>query len=494
MKIKLSLLLFLSTAVGFAQEQMITEIKKEVTQEEIETHVRFLASDELMGRETGTKGIDVAAAYISAYFKSVGVKPLPGMNTYYQAVPFYRIQTAQEGTIKIGQVEADLGEGFVSNYRKAANLTAPVVFANYGQEEDIKDLELKDKIVLIMAGTPEGTARSALSGAANNQTIYRLQSAGAKAVVFLWHHIELPWDNLKHFIHDEKLSPDKPEEETLIPYFFLKATEDIRLEKIKKGIKGNTSVSYSGRETEEIESYNVVGYIEGADPVGKDNYLMLSAHYDHVGGVISETGEDLIYNGARDNAVGTAAVMMAGDFFSENKPKHSIIFALWTAEEKGLLGSKYFVENSPVALDKIFYNLNIDNAGYNDTTKVTVIGLNRTLAEGAIKGSAQVFDLEAITDPSPEQGLFDRSDNVNFARKGIPAPTYSLGFTSFDEEIFKYYHQVTDEAETINFSYVTKYTCGFVLSALKIANGQTKTFWVEGDKYEPAGRELYGNE
>ncbi|MGK7392446.1 MAG: M28 family peptidase [Candidatus Cyclobacteriaceae bacterium M2_1C_046] len=494
MKIKLLLVLLFATFVAFGQEQMISEIKKEVTQEEIELHVRFLASDELMGRETGTRGINVAAAYISSYFKAIGVKHLPGMDSYYQAIPFYRIEAPESGEVKIGQIEAGPGEGFVSNYRKTANLTAPVVFVNYGQEGDLADVNLKDKIAVVMAGTPGGNARSALSATVNNETIQRLEAAGAKAVVFLWHYKEVPWENIKHFINDEKLLRNKPEEETLIPHFFLKATDDEQLEKVKAAIKGNATISYSGREVEEIESYNVLGYIEGADPVAKDKYLLLGAHYDHVGGRESETGEDLIFNGARDNAVGTSAVMMAGDFFSKIKPKHSVILALWTAEEKGLLGSKYFVENPPVALDNIFYNLNIDNAGYNDTTKVTVIGLDRTLAENAIQEATQAFGLEAVTDPSPEQGLFDRSDNVNFARLGIPAPTYSLGFTAFDEEIFKYYHQVTDEAETVNFNYVTKYTRGFVFSAMKIANGQTKTFWMEGDKYEPAGKELYGIE
>ena len=492
MNIKLLLpLFFIISTTGLSQE-VVSTIRNEVSQEEIETHVRFLASDELMGREAGTRGIDVAAAYISAYFKALGIQPLPGMDSYYQPVPFYKTNLPKEGEIKIGQISATVGNEFFSEYKGSANVGGEAVYANFGTVEDIKKKKIKDKIVVVKAGEENAGARAALSPSAVKAKINRLEDAGAKAVIMLWHYAEVPWDQLKHYMNNEELSRQKPEEDTTIPVFLMNAEENL-MDQLQSKEKMDASISYSGRVVEEVESYNVLGYIEGSDPEMKDDYLMLSAHYDHVGGQESSTGEDLIYNGARDNAVGTAAVMMAGDYFSDFKPKHSIILALWTAEEKGLLGSKYFVENTPVELENIIYNLNIDNAGYNDTTKVTVIGLDRTLAEEAIKEAVQTFNLEAITDPAPEQNLFDRSDNVNFAQKGIPSPTYSLGFTAFDEEIFKYYHQVTDEAESVNFNYITKYTRGYILAAYKIANALTDIFWVEGDKYEAAGKELYQN-
>jgi Zn-dependent M28 family amino/carboxypeptidase len=205
-------------------------------------------------------------------------------------------------------------------------------------------------------------------------------------------------------------------------------------------------------------------------------------------------GEDSIYNGARDNAIGVAAILAAAQSLAETPAKRSILLLACTGEEKGLLGSKWYAEHPPVLLKQIVYNLNIDGGGYNDITKVAVLGLTRTTAEQQISSSAQAFGLEAIADPAPEENLFDRSDNVSFAAKGIPAPTYSPGMTSFDDEILKYYHQVTDNAETLDFDYLAKYFLSYALLVRRVANMDETPFWTPGDKYEEAGKKLYGIE
>ena len=137
------------------------------------------------------------------------------------------------------------------------------------------------------------------------------------------------------------------------------------------------------------------------------------------------------------------------------------------------------------------YCFNSDNGGYNDTSKVTIIGLNRTTVADHIIDGANEFGLEAIDDPAPEQGLFDRSDNVNFAKKGVPAPTYCMGFTAFDAEIRKYYHQVTDNPDTLDYDYLEKFFRSYVLTSRLIANDPETPFWTEGDKYYEAGLNLY---
>jgi len=246
------------------------------------------------------------------------------------------------------------------------------------------------------------------------------------------------------------------------------------------------------RDSSIVKSKNVIGLIEGSDPALRDEYVLLAAHYDHLGVGPATAEGDSIYNGARDNAVGVATVMAAGKYFAEHPPKRSVILALWGAEELGLIGSGYFAENPVVPLDQIVYNLNIDGAGYNDTTKVTVVGLERTDAESIFESSVQAFGLEAIPSPVPELGLFNRSDNVHFARKGVPAPTFSLGFTAFDEDIQYYYHQPTDESDTINFDYITDYARAYILSAQQIANAADAPFWSPGDEYEDEGIQLYG--
>ena len=261
--------------------------------------------------------------------------------------------------------------------------------------------------------------------------------------------------------------------------------------KVAETKKAEARLIVEGKIDQQVKSKNVLGIIEGTDPELRDEYVLLSAHYDHVGVKRGTNDADTIFNGARDNAIGTSAIMLAAKYFSQNPPKRSILFAAWTAEEKGLLGSAWYSENPTIPIEQIVYNLNIDGAGYNDTTKITVIGLERTEAEGDFITAAKTFGLEAIQDPVPEQNLFDRSDNVNFAKKGVPAPTFSPGVTAFDEELMKYYHQVTDNPESVDYSYVTSYTRAFVLAAQIIANAPKAPFWKKGDKYEAAGLELY---
>ena len=134
--------------------------------------------------------------------------------------------------------------------------------------------------------------------------------------------------------------------------------------------------------------------------------------------------------------------------------------------------------------------MNCDGGGYNDTTKVTIVGFNRTDVKPEIEKAAAAFGLTAIDDPAPEQELFDRSDNVSFAAKGIPAPTFSPGFTKFDADIGKYYHQAADNPETANMGYLLKYCQVYSHLSRLIADRPTKPKWIAGDKYEKAFNEL----
>tara|TARA_R110001592_G_scaffold332077_3_gene615262 strand:- start:1574 stop:2458 length:885 start_codon:yes stop_codon:yes gene_type:complete len=251
------------------------------------------------------------------------------------------------------------------------------------------------------------------------------------------------------------------------------------------------SIETDGKKEKTLITQNVIGVLEGTDSKLKDEYIMYSAHYDHVGiGTPDATG-DSIYNGARDNAIGTTAVLSMAENIGKFPTKRSAIFIFFTGEEKGLLGSQYYVENPIFPLKQIVYGFNTDGGGYNNTKLATVIGLNRTTAQKHIVAGAATFGLEAIDDPAPEQGLFDRSDNVSFASKGVPAPTYSTGFDAFDDEINKYYHQAGDEADSLDFDYLLKFYQGYVLSGRLIANDPETPFWIKGDKYEAAANVLY---
>jgi Zn-dependent M28 family amino/carboxypeptidase len=242
-----------------------------------------------------------------------------------------------------------------------------------------------------------------------------------------------------------------------------------------------------------VYSNNVIGIIKGSDPALSQEYVLLSAHYDHIGTGKSADGKDTIYNGARDNGMGTTALLAATKYLASKPPKRSIVLLACTAEEVGLLGSGFYATHPAVPHKSVVYNLNTDGAGFNDTTRITVIGLERTTAQPLLEEAAKANGLKAASDPAPEQNLFDRSDNVSFAKLGIPAPTFSAGFTAFDAEIFKYYHQLADEAgEDFNFRYLTRYVNTFIAASRLIADAKERPRWKTGDKYEAAFNLLYG--
>ena len=468
-------------------------IDQSITLSESEFHLRFLASDELKGRDTGSSGIDVAARYIAEKFRLYGLTPLPGADDgYFQTVKLQETYPPEKGQLVLGDDRFEQGKELLVLRGSGIKLDTEVVFANYGLEADLEGLDLKDKILVVKAGSAEATNPRQFFGLIGTKQ-QLAKSMGAAAVVELYNSPAIPWPMLLNYLNQPQLGVDKDEKEQKeLPYIWLQDSQNDQLVAFKENKISKASLEISDLVKKPIPARNVLGMIEGTDEKLKNEFLLLSAHYDHVGVGQSSDPNDSIFNGARDNAIGTVAVLSAAKTLAANPPKRSVIFAAWTAEEKGLLGSAYYAENPLVPLDQTIYNLNIDGAGYNDTTVITVIGLERTSAEQHIKEAAQNYGLTAIADPAPEQGLFDRSDNVSFAKKGIPAPTYSTGFTSFDEEIMKYYHQVTDEPEGLHFNYLLSYFRAYVLTASKIANDKKRPFWIEGDKYEVAGKELYG--
>jgi Zn-dependent M28 family amino/carboxypeptidase len=283
------------------------------------------------------------------------------------------------------------------------------------------------------------------------------------------------------------------EKETTMPHIWVSSTKASLFTKEKLN---NLSLKTAEKQDIAIMSYNVVGILEGSDPVLKNEYIILSAHFDHIGtskkGSPGYNAADTIFNGARDNAFGVTSILYAAKCLTQEKPKRSIIFLGCTGEEIGLLGSQYYAANPLIPLKQCVFNLDCDGAGYNDKTVLTTIGLGRTDAKVELEKAATAFGLKMIDDPVPEQNLFDRSDNVNFAKKGIPALDFAPGFTSFDAEIMKYYHNAMDNPESVDFAYLHKYCQSYTYAARLIANRKDAPKWIVGDKYEKAWKELYG--
>jgi Zn-dependent M28 family amino/carboxypeptidase len=250
----------------------------------------------------------------------------------------------------------------------------------------------------------------------------------------------------------------------------------------------------SGSAAMDVQLRNVMGYIPGTDPTLRDQFIVLSAHYDHLGVTkkprMEEGKLDSIYNGARDNASGCTAVIDAARYFGKYPPKRSVMFVCYTAEEEGLIGSQWYADHPVFPLKEIVYNLNIDNASYDDTTLVTLVGLHRTSEDSAIIAACRVYGLHVNNDPTGGS-LFFESDNAPLALHGIPAPTYSMGMQAMDSTIFNRYHQLSDETGNMDMHYVVRWIHAYILAAEFIANEPVQPRWTPGDPYEKNWKALY---
>ncbi|WP_291779424.1 M28 family peptidase [Cecembia sp.] len=492
MNIKFSLLflMLLLWSAAYCQQGK-QAIETNFNERESISHFRFLASDELMGRDPIRPEIDAAARYIAEQFWKYGAQEIEGANGYYQNIPFRLSYPPSKGMVNLGENEFTQGEDLLVLDGPSLEGSFELVVLGYGLENDYAGKDVQGKIVVTNVGAPNRLSPSDLFAVGREKTALA-KAKGAAGIIEMYNVPTVPWALVSNFLNRTQLTVDTNPGTESIPYIWLRDLSNNHINAIGKGDITKAAFQIEGKLNRSIIGKNVVALIEGTDPELKNEYVMLSAHYDHVGVGRPNAEGDSIYNGARDNAVGTVALINAARYFAKHPPKRSILICAWTAEEKGLLGSAYFAENPLVPLNQIIFNLNIDNAGYNDTSIVTVVGLGRTSADHLISDGTAAFGLEAIADPSPEQGLYDRSDNVNFARKGIPAPTFSLGFTAFDEEISKHYHQPSDEVGNFDLDYAVLYWKSYLLAAENIANWNEKPRWNEGDKYEEVSKTLYG--
>ena len=483
----LSFCAFMSVATAQTDAEKAAET---VDKNVIEGHIYFLADDALKGRATGSPELKIAASYLANTLRSYGVQPEPSTGTYYQK--FNLVRTIAPSMLKV----VLNGEDYpypIAVEANAATLSGNALYLGFGTEEDYKGKDVKGKLILVKGGTSEATDGRAVYLAHTEKQQLALKN-GAIGLVEMTVLPEDFWPRAAHFMEESVKIPDAIDME-IKKNAFLHLWVNTSPEKLSALVTSKLpySIETDGKKEETLGTQNVVGIVEGTDPKLKEEYIMYSAHYDHVGIGTPDAAGDSIYNGARDNAIGTTAVLSMAANIGKYPTKRSAVFILFTGEEKGLLGSKYYTEHPLFPLKQIVYGFNTDGAGYNNTKLATVIGLNRTTAQKHIVAGAAAFGLEAIDDPAPEQGLFDRSDNVSFSSKGIPAPTYSTGFDAFDDEINKYYHQAADEADSLDYDYLLKFYQGYVLSGRLIANDPEKPFWVKGDTYEAAGNVLYGN-
>jgi hypothetical protein len=492
MRLSMFALAIIYSAVVAAQNPAVSPAIN-FTKEELRNHLLYIASDELAGRRTASRGSDMAAEYIALQFGRAGVQIVPGQDSWYQRIPFNAVKPPMAASLKIGEKTFTLGENLVVMSGGKLKMETDAVFVKHGWIDpekgidDYKDLDVKGKIVFALPGSSESANPMELFNSMTRKRQIAI-SKGAAGMVELF-RVNFPWRFFKGYFERQRLEIVENESGNEGDFFHAWLLEGMPnpVIGIEKGEDVTVEIDNAGLISERLYSSNVVGYIPGTDADLKKEHIILSAHYDHVGvgreGGMGYTAEDSIFNGARDNGLGTVALIAAAKSLAASPLKRSVLLIALTGEEMGLLGSNYYTKHPWLPLEKAAYNLNTDGAGYNSTGHISVIGWGRTNADNYLQTAAEEFNLEVIQNPAPGQNLYDRSDNASFARAGIPAVNFAPGLTDFDDEINKYYHKAVDNPNTVDFDYLFKLSSAFSAAARKIGNA-AELKWMPGDVYD----------
>ena len=507
----------------------------------IETHVRFLSHDLLEGRGTGQRGGDVAAEYIAAQFALDGLKPAGENGTYLQKVPMVGITPGADTRftlIPANAPESDLKPlddyvAYDQTQQRESNIDAEIVYVGYGIEapeykwDDYKGVDVKGKVLLMLVNEPPSDDPSFFAGKAltyYGRWVYKYEEAARKGAIgaILIHKTEMAsygWDVVRNSNSGEKsyLKLDGTPRLKAAAWIQLGIARSLfasaRLD-LDKMMSDATSrdfkpvplhVRLSAHMTSRIrpfESNNVIAVLPGADKILKNEGVMYTAHYDHLG-IRPDMPGDNIYNGAMDNATGCGILMEIARAYSgaAQKPRRSIYFVSVTAEEQGLLGSEYLGKNPPIPAGKISLDLNYDDVRpLGAPEEAQVSGAERTTFYPVVQATAQDFRFKIRPDARPEAGHYYRSDHFSLARVGIPSFSINEGmkFKGHDEAwgldqdadyTAHHYHQPSDEYHP-GMDYTSDAAMarfGFVLG-WEAATQAHVVGWKKGDEFEGARR------
>src|SRR5437762_5247860 len=440
---------------------------QKIDPERIRAHVRFLAHDLLEGRGTGQRGGDIAAEYIATQFWLDGVKAAGDNGTFFQKVPMVGITPAPETTFELTPNKGEALKlkplaqyvAYDQTQQSSNDIDAEIVFVGYGIEapeyqwDDYKGVDVRGKVLLMLVNEPSSDDPNFFKGRAltfYGRWVYKYLEAARKGAVgaILIHKSDMasyPWEVVRNSNSGEKsfLKAEGPQ---------LKAAGWIQLDVAKQlAQKSGMDLEKMMEDAESrnfhpvtlpaklkahmvskvrpFSSNNVVAVLQGSDPKLKDEAVIFTAHYDHLG-VRSDMPGDNIYNGARDNATGCGILLELARVFAQSpaKPRRSVLFASVTAEEQGLLGSEYLGEHPPIPAGKISLDLNYDDVpplGAPEETEV--VGSERTTFYPTIEAMAKEFRLAIRPDSHPEAGHYYRSDHFSMARVGVPAFSINEG-------------------------------------------------------------------
>ena len=498
----------------------------------VKAHVAFLADDLLEGRGTGTRGYDIAARYVASQFAAAGLKPGAKDGSWYQPVTLSEARLDGPAgvtiTAKTGDKTVwDHGTQAIVNpsqLNTRTDISAPLVFAGFGIDapkqgfNDYAGLDVKGKIVVILTGIPKGPPDEVLAhlgtekarmaaarGAIGVLTIPTLQSAKLR-----------PWDKAQGTASVPRMTWVQPDGTPFVSAPGIQAAAAISsagaellfagaptpLAKVLatadkyRGQPNGFALTTSARITatsarRTVTSSEIVGRLDGSDPVLKNEHVVLMAHLDHLGIRPEKTGDN-IYNGALDNAAGVAVMLEVARAFAGDAaaPKRSMLFVANTAEEKGLLGAEAFANDPPVPIASIASVVDLDQPLllYPFTDVIAFGGDHSTMGASIAKAVAKA-GVALSPDPMPAETIFVRSDHYTFVKRGVPALLLATGFANGGKAAWEHfletdYHQPSDDMKLpINWDAGADYARVGYLISREIADAADRPRWYAGDYF-----------
>lgn len=537
-KILFALLLLSAAVQAQTRFENLRPLLDQVQPDSIRRHIEFLADDRMRGRLPGTPEFQIAIDYVISHYKMFGMKPGGDKGTFMQAVKLRKAKINSTGVAMQlkGALDKNLsfGEDFVLYphfEEKSTSLTAPLVFAGYGisapdmNYDDFKGIDVKGKIIVIVSGAPEGFPSTIRSHSLGRTTIVKTALAKGAVGVLFKSATAVNMKNLAYSATESGASVALNKDGKM--YFpsyaggaglglkvYGSISNDVfnsisnrteeQMTAVLSGMKNGTpssfdlntsaTISYSSNH-QDIDSYNVVELVEGSDAKLKNEYVVHTAHLDHVGVGTAVKG-DSIYNGAHDNASGVSSTLEVARLYSKltTKPKRSIIFVMVTGEEMGMLGSSYFANFPTVPKKDIVADVNMDMPTIiAPLLAVVPLGAPHSTLINPVNNAAGFLGLDVEADPEPDQNRFIRSDQYSFVMQGIPALHIKYGDKTSEpgkklsDEVKVWradtYHKPQDQLDTGTFDFNAgkKYVQLNFLISYQVAQETSRPKWNEGD-------------
>ena len=512
----------------------------DVSATNIEAHIRFLASDYLAGRDPGTDGYEIAANYVAAQMRLLGLEAAGDNGGYFAEVPMHEVRPDADYNQLVlnGETFAHGSEAYISPNPSVldAEVTGELVFVGHGvsaanrDHDDYAGLDVAGKIVVVMGGVPEAVFEGLSEERAHhNSGTTKRNVAAANGAIGMISLTGWTSEQLAGFANGFGAGPAVRLTSATGPsgYDSVAASANITAELGASLFEGaemsleDVQAAMSAEEpsyprfalphtvtlrqrtlSDPFDAPNVVGMIRGSDPVLADEIVVLTAHLDHIGSITenmrsggacrSADDDDTICNGAVDNASGVSIMLeTARTFLEEGAPRRSVLFVALTAEEKGLLGSEYFARNPTVPAEQIVANVNLDMPVIvYDFADVIAFGSNHSNLGPIATRAAARMDIAVSEDPLPEQSLFVRSDHYNFVREGVPSLFLMTGFSSPDPRwdegegfmgfLNTHYHRQTDQLDgelEVLFEQGAKFANINYLIAREITDSDERPAW-----------------